>query len=389
MIPVVLAADRNYAVPMSVTIGSLLQNAAPETQYDIYILAPEEFPPVSKMLFQKYEEIYPGCKINFLIIKDVFAEGHLDAAHITTTTFYRLLIPSLLPQYSKCIYLDTDIAVNADLTDLYQTDLEGFYIAGVRDVWYMYCEERVTYETQRLNLPSVDNYINAGMLVMNLDEIRKHNLQKEFVELSTKFNDQDVLNICCYGSIKILPLTFNVLALYVYSKNGQYYIQDNRAHVYPEAERKDAMENPAIVHYITNRKPWNNHNCSMSEYWRKYLPCSTFYVEQMYQSVLLSGQKAELDARQETKKARQELHRQKDKLRQTELQAQRERQRYEKEIRFLKQEMEDMERSLSFRLGRILTYIPRKIRGGILCCKEQGICYTVRLAVSRIFGKNK
>ena len=134
MIPVVLAADQNYAVPMSVTIASLLYNAAPETNYDIYILAPEEYPLVSKILLQKYEEIYPGCKINFLIIKDMFDDGHVDFSHLTTTTFYRLLIPGLLPQYSKCIYLDTDLVVNTDLTDLYRTNVDDYYVAGVRDV---------------------------------------------------------------------------------------------------------------------------------------------------------------------------------------------------------------------------------------------------------------
>lgn len=374
MVPIVMAVDENYAVPASVTIASLLRNAAPETRYDIYILIPGEFSAISRLLLQQFEQRYPGCRINFLEVKETFEHGHLDAEHLAKTSFYRLLIPTLLSQHSKCIYLDADVVVNTDLTKLYRTDLEGFYIAGVRDVWYTYCAERIAYETQRLNLPSADNYINAGVLVMNLDELRKQGLQKTFVELSATFNDQDILNICCCNNIKMLPFTFNVLTPFICRKNGRYDVEDIYADVYPEDERNAAMKNPAIIHYITPKKPWNTPHSPLSEYWQRYVPHSPFYFEPLFYPMKAMERQTGLKC--------QSLRAENVKLKKMNAQSR-------KTAAALRRQLVADRRSASFRIGRMITYIPRKLRGGIRCCKEHGFGYTVKRAFAKIFRKRK
>ena len=374
MVPVVMAADENYVIPASVTIASLLRNAAPETRYDIYILIPGDFPSVSRLLLQQFEQRYPGCKINFLEVEETFERGHLDSAHLTKATFYRLLIPTLLPQHSKCIYLDTDVVVNTDLTKLYRTDMEGFYIAGVRDVWYTYCAERIEYEAERLNLPSADNYINAGVLVMNLDELRKQGLQKTFVELSATFNDQDILNICCCNNIKMLPFTFNVLAPYICREKGRYHVKEAYADVYPEDEQNAAMKSPAIIHYIASEKPWNTPNSPLSEYWRKYVPYSTFYFEPLFYP---------------TKASELQTHQQCQSLKAENMELKKTNAQRKKTVAALKRQLAAVRHSASYRIGRMITYIPRKLRGGIRCCREHGFSYTVKRAFARIFRRSK
>lgn len=348
IIPIALAADENYAVPMSVTIASILRNAKPKTKYDIYILASDDFSPASKALLLKFEERYPGCKINFFDIKEIFDDAHLEIAHITKTAYNRLLLPSLLPQYSKCIYLDTDVIVNTDLTNLYRTNVDDYYTAGVKAAGYIYPERKNAQETERLHLPSVDNYINSGVMVMNLDKLRKHGLEKTFVEMSAKFHDQDVINICCYNNIKILPLTFNLMTKYICRKNGRYLVNEIGEHVYPVDERKAALERPVIVHFADRKKPWNDRNCPLGEYWWKYVPYSTFYFEQLHRGP-------------DTK----------DK----------------EDIAYLQREIKDIESSVSFRIGRMITYIPRKMIGGIKCCAESGIVYTFKYAVGKLVSR--
>ena len=374
MVPVVMATDENYAVPASVTIASLLCNAAPETRYDIYILIPGSFPSVSRLLLQQFEQRYPGCRINFLEVTETFEHGYLDYAHLTKVSFYRLLIPALLPQYSKCIYLDTDLVVNTDLAKLYRTDMEGFYIAGVRDAEYRYFIEKIACEAKIQNLPNLDDYVNAGILVMNLDELRKHGLQKTFVELSATFNDQDILNICCCNNIKMLPLTFNVPALLVCHENGRYRLAEERAYVYPEDEQNAAMQSPAIIHYITSEKPWSTPNSPLSEYWQKYVPYSTFYFEPLFYPIKAS----ELQTHQQCQSLKAEN------MKLKKMNAQR-----KKTVVALKRQLAAVRHSASYRIGRMITYIPRKLRGGIRCCREHGFSYTVKRAFTRIFRKGK
>lgn len=48
----------------------------------------------------------------------------------------------------------------------------------------------------------------------------------------------------------------------------------------------------------------------------------------------------------------------------------------QKELKKYKKQLEDVKSGYSFRIGRVITFIPRKIRGGIKCYKEHGIKYT-------------
>ena len=50
----------------------------------------------------------------------------------------------------------------------------------------------------------------------------------------------------------------------------------------------------------------------------------------------------------------------------------------QKELKKYKKQLEDVKSGYSFRIGRVITFMPRKIRGGIKCYKEHGIKYTVK-----------
>ena len=104
--------------------------------------------------------------------------------HINLTTYYRLLIGEYLPkEIEKCIYLDVDICVLKDLSELFLIEMKNNYIAGVVAAGYYFNEKE---NCERLNLPSMRQYVNAGMLVMNLKQIRKDNMTLKFLELSKK-----------------------------------------------------------------------------------------------------------------------------------------------------------------------------------------------------------
>lgn len=69
-----------------------------------------------------------------------------------------------MPDIDKCLYLDVDIVVQNDLTELYEQDMEEYYIAGVKAAGYYYPPEKKQRNMDRLEMPAFDQYINAGVL---------------------------------------------------------------------------------------------------------------------------------------------------------------------------------------------------------------------------------
>ena len=167
-----------------------------------------------------------------------------------------------MPQeIEKCIILDVDICVLKDLSGLFNIDLKDNYIAGVK---YERCFSSKKKNVNKLNLPSLKYYINTGVILINLSQIRKNNMTQKFIELSkTKytFQDQDILNIACFGKILLLPPKYNVIAELM--KKNKSFLKK----LYKEDDIIEARESPYIIHYSSKKKPWNNIGIYMEKYW--------------------------------------------------------------------------------------------------------------------------
>ena len=129
-IPVVYASDNNYMIPTIVSVCSLLENKKEHTKYDIIILHDTN---ISEYYITKLKRMVKkkGCSIRFIDMKNHFCNVSSQIKHITIVTYYRLLLPGLLQEYNKCIWLDGDTIVCQDLTELYNTVVNNFFIAGV------------------------------------------------------------------------------------------------------------------------------------------------------------------------------------------------------------------------------------------------------------------
>ena len=78
------------------------------------------------------------------------------------------------------------------------------------------------FNCRRLHLPSMRKYLNAGVLLINLKQIREDNMTKKFIELSKKnylSQDQDVLNVACYGKIITLHPKYNAQVIKLQENN--------------------------------------------------------------------------------------------------------------------------------------------------------------------------
>lgn len=186
------------------------------------------------------------------INKDDFRDFPVGNAYVNISTYFRLLMPSLLADIDKVIYLDCDVVVNGSLAELWNTDVDNYALAAVRDRINDYVR---VYN--RLGYNMHDGYVNAGVLLINLKRWREDNVFDKAkkiaarMPLALKNHDQDIINLLYHGQILMLPFRYNLLEYYLYTEDWLYL--DHK--YYPEII--EACKNPVIVHFCMPQKPWH------------------------------------------------------------------------------------------------------------------------------------
>lgn len=268
-IPIFLASDENYAKYMAVTMTSIFTNT--EEFIEFYILdggIEEE----TKKKIEDLKNIKSNFSIEFITVDMSLFENFPNLGHFSLNTYLRYLIPDLKPELDKVLYLDVDLVVNGDISEFYNIDLEGYPIGAIP---YL-IEGNVEYvdwcnglkQTIGMNRESV--YFNAGVLVIDCDYFRKHNMQKYLFDKTSEMAnillcpDQDVLNVTFENNYKILPANYN-LVIDMTDKN----IFDKYKNIF------------YILHYTGGKgyRPWLNSECPFAEDFWKLAKQTPFYNE--------------------------------------------------------------------------------------------------------------
>lgn len=278
LIPILFASDDNYVKYLYVAILSMLENKKSETIYDIHIMCPKLYNKHILNEFKKLQEKFSNIKINYIVVGNIF-NNSLDKKRILPSpTYYYLKIADIFQQYDKALYLDPDIIVLEDLSDLFNIDLADNYVAGVKAATYMDGSDDKYYKSIGLN--DLSQYINANSLVFNLKLIRENNITDKFCEYSKNIYssmDQDVLNIVCYGKIKHIPIKYNLMVKYLPFNNNKKWSYEFLKNIYGEFNLQDAENKPAIIHYANVKsKPWLV-NTELDNYWWKYAGMTPYY----------------------------------------------------------------------------------------------------------------
>ncbi len=260
-IPIFFSTDDNYIPFLDVAITSLIENASRAYEYRIIILNTG----LNEDNVRKVKENEkPGFKIDFI---DISAEVENIKArfknvyHFSVVTYYRLFIASLFPQYDKVLYLDCDLVVLGDVSELYNVEL-GDNILGAAPEQFVQNTDAFRLYAERALGVDPDGYVNAGVLLMNLKEFRKNRIEEQFVDLITEYDfdlldpDQAYLNYLCLGKIHVLPNGWN--------KEPMPLVCEG---------------NKNIVHYALYKKPWQYDDTMDGEYFWDYAKRSHFYDE--------------------------------------------------------------------------------------------------------------
>lgn len=199
------SSDKNYAKYLSLSLAAVLLSKNPEDNLHFYILD-GGIRPEDKEKILSLKKLAP-CEITFVPVdtgKFNSCPMH-NSKRLTIASYYRLVISDILPEVEKIIYLDCDMEIKHSLAPLFNTEISQNPLAMVEDI----ASEK---HKKRLNL---DEYFNAGMLLMNLDYLREAAFSKKIFDWinvhqeKLKLHDQDVLNLYFAGKIKKLDKKWN------------------------------------------------------------------------------------------------------------------------------------------------------------------------------------
>lgn len=253
---IVCCADHNYVMPCGVMLKSLFLNNC-KTKIRIHLIVDKTITNDDIDSIRTIVETESGGSLsvyNFDEIGfDVFPNLG-NHTHISKAAYYRLFLASILPlEIEKVLYLDVDLVVLDNLSDLWDTNIVNYAFGGVIDQ-----ETDAIEHYNRMKYKKEDGMMNSGVLLINLKYWREHSLENCFLDFiiqhqdRIRYHDQDVLNCVLHGQKILLPLKYNVQSAFYYRKDIVKYDMDKYQNEVEEAKR-----NPVILHFSTNVKPWN------------------------------------------------------------------------------------------------------------------------------------
>lgn len=243
--------DKNYIEPLKMCLISILRFPSKDG-WNVYIITKntEDFNDFAGNMERLKEEL----KIHLIEADDSIFKGFPETVRYSKVVYYRIFASEFLPKnMDRVLYLDPDIIVINSLEELYNTDLYGYYYAA--------CSHTKTFlnDVNRIRLGMKKNtpYINSGVMLMNLDELRRNQTIKEVFDYVKKYGkhfilpDQDIIS-ALYGD------KINLLDTLKYNISDRIIKMNN---LNPKNEYIDinwVWENSVIIHYYGENKPWKD-----------------------------------------------------------------------------------------------------------------------------------
>ena len=282
-VSLVLSANEYYVPYMGTLLESIKEHASADRTYDIVVLH-RDISANSQAVLQRLMapsnfslRFFNTTRLMREYESKLFLRGHFRIE-----TYFRLLMQDILPNYNKALYLDCDMVANKDIAELFDVDVDGYLLAAVQDadtagLYNGFEPQKKNYMDNIMKMKDPYSYFQAGTILFNLAEFRKHYTVDEMFEYATSYEwellDQDVLNHFAEGHVKYLDMRWNV----VMDWNGIRIkeiigLAPRRLYQGYMESRKD----PYIVHYAGPDKPWDNFESDFADYFWGYAQRTPF-----------------------------------------------------------------------------------------------------------------
>jgi lipopolysaccharide biosynthesis glycosyltransferase len=191
----------------------------------------------------------------------------------------KAFIHEYLPHYSKVVYLDSDVMVKCDIAELWNTDLKDKVVAGATDMAAHYLgskKEKLMKDV--FHCDTLDDYINLGVMIMNLDSLRQMNFTQKFLRLIASvpgnlWNLYDIFNSVLFKNINILPMAYNFQNSLLIKSDDLYSFFEDK---YYFDFQKTKYDGPKIVHF-SGIQPWYKMIGVESANWWNMVKKTNFY----------------------------------------------------------------------------------------------------------------
>ena len=289
---ILYTCDNNYVWLMGISTISLFENNKDLEDIHIYLLG-EKISAENKELLQTIANKY-NRSICIIDVPEIHIPKSLVSSRWPLSAFIRLYSGQLLPKsIERVLYLDCDTIVCGDISNLNDLNIDNKIFWGINDgVGKLYKEN--------IGIDENSAYINAGVLLINLQKLREVNLDERLdlymanYESFINYADQDVLNGAFNKEIGILSPQYDVMtiaAVYGYDEIQKLRKPTN---YYEKSELYRAVESPIIIHYTTNMKtvrPWySNTNHPYADKFRDYLALSPWKDRELAKMVFNSNE---------------------------------------------------------------------------------------------------
>ncbi len=265
LIPIFFTVDKNYAPWLDTAIRSMVENARKDYEYKIYVLHQD-------LTDEDIRKIKTGVKppfsIEFVTMEEEFEgitdreENRLRCDYFTLSIYFRLFIADMYPSYDKGIYIDSDIIVPGDISEMYEIELGDNIFAACNDHSILGVPKLEKYLENTIGV-NKNEYVNSGVLLMNLKMMRDVHFSEHFLYLFNKYHfdcvapDQDYINAMCNGKIVYLDECWDTMP--------------------PQNPDAELIKEPKLIHYNLFQKPWCYDDIPYEEYFWKYAKMSPYY----------------------------------------------------------------------------------------------------------------
>lgn len=266
-ISVCYITDKNFYRPTLVSLTSLKVNRSHNIHYRIYVFADnldryikEQFSNLTSKYFDVFVTDVPNTYLDMNISKNV------STAHVNKTALLKFDIANILSSEKKVLYIDGDTVIQSNLKTLYNTSLDGYYLAAVKDIvsefeWH---KKKVIYKG--------NNYFNSGMMLMNLELMRQDKISKKLIDYRLNqfsfYMDQDAFNVVCGEKVKYLPVKYNFMNKLLREKTIDWVSRFYNVRLGKSEEK--ILSKCEIIHFASDKKPWKYEIGYCSDLYKKY-----------------------------------------------------------------------------------------------------------------------
>jgi len=244
------ASDEAYLPHGATMVHSAIASRGDTSVRIHYLHGPELAADGKRKLAEMVER--DGGEISFLEVPDAWVDPLPMIGSVGKPIWYTLFLPRLLPDLERVLYLDVDAIVLDSLRPLWEIDFGDCHLAAVTNVFESYYAHR----PEALGLSGPEEFFNAGMMLLNLDSMRREDCSEALLRFAREqpdliWHDQDAFNgVLASRRLALHPRWNAMNSLYLFPWSDE---------VYGRSTAEEARRNPAIRHFEgpSVNKPWH------------------------------------------------------------------------------------------------------------------------------------